>query len=169
MLKALEPIWNVKPETASRVRRRMEAVLSWAKVRGYRQGENPALWRGHLDHLLPATSKVRPLKHHAAMPYREIGTLMASLRADSCTSARAIEFMILTATRRGETFGARWEEIDLDQRIWTVPAPRMLKDMGKLRPASRAASGHPASSRNPPGPRQAHRDGPSPRLRMGSR
>ena len=125
VLKALEPIWNVKPETASRVRRRMEAVLSWAKVRGYRQGENPALWRGHLDHLLPATSKVRPLKHHAATPYREIGTLMASLRADSCTSARAIEFMILTATRRGETFGARWEEMDLGQRMWTVPAPRM--------------------------------------------
>jgi integrase len=125
VLKVLEPIWNVKPETASRLRCRIEAVLSWAKVRRYRQGENPALWRGHLDHLLPAPSKVRPLKHHAAMPYREIGTLMEKLRADSCTSARAIEFMILTATRRGETLGAQWEEIDLDQRMWTVPAARM--------------------------------------------
>jgi integrase len=100
-------------------------VLSWAKVRGFRQGENPAVWRGHLDQLLPSKRKVRRVEHHAALPYREIGTLMSKLRADATTSARALEFMILTATRRGETLGARWEEIDLDQRMWTIPAGRM--------------------------------------------
>ena len=83
VLKVLEPIWKEKPETASRVRGRIEAVLSWAKVRGYRQGENPALWRGHLDQLLPPKKKVRRVEHHAALPYREIGTLMAKLRADA--------------------------------------------------------------------------------------
>ena len=125
VLKALEPIWTEKSETASRVRGRIEAVLSWAKVRGYRQGENPAVWRGHLDQLLPSKRKVRRVEHHAALPYREIGTLMAKLRAETTTSARALEFMILTATRRGETLGARWEEIDLEQRMWTIPAGRM--------------------------------------------
>jgi integrase len=125
VLKALEPIWTKKSETASRVRGRIEAVLNWAKVRGHRQGENPAQWRGHLDQLLPAKRKVRRVEHHTALPYREIGTLMAKLRAETSTSARALEFMILTATRRGESLGARWEEIDLDQRMWTIPAGRM--------------------------------------------
>jgi integrase len=107
------------------VRGRIEAVLSWAKVRGYRQGENPAQWRGHLDQLLPSKRKIRRVEHHAALPYREIGTLIAKLRDETSIQARAVEFLILTATRRGETLGARWDEIDLDQRMWTIPAGRM--------------------------------------------
>jgi integrase len=125
VLKALEPIWTEKPETASRVRGRIESVLNWAKVRGYRNGENPAAWRGHLDHLLPSKRKVRQVAHHAAMPYREVGWLMAKLREERTTAARAVEFMILTASRRGETLGARWEEMDLGQRMWIIPAGRM--------------------------------------------
>jgi len=125
VLKALEPIWTAKPETASRVRGRIERVLDWAKVRGYRDGANPAQWRGHLDHLLPAKRKVRAVEHHAAMPYREVGTLMSNLRAESTVYARCVEFMILTATRRGERLGARWDEFDLDQRMWTIPGNRM--------------------------------------------
>jgi integrase len=125
VLKVLEPLWTKKPETASRVRARIERVLSWAKVRGYREGENPAAWRGHSDQLLPPKRKVRQVAHHAAMPYREIGTLMAKLRFEASLSARAFEFLILTATRTGEALGARWDEIDLEQRMWTIPASRM--------------------------------------------
>ncbi len=125
VLKVLEPIWASKPETASRVRQRVERVLSWAKVRGYRDGENPAQWRGHLDHLLPAKSKVRRVRHHAALPYGEVGAFMALLREVTSITARALEFLILTATRTGETLGARWDEIDLGARMWTIPAGRM--------------------------------------------
>jgi integrase len=125
VLKVLEPIWTKKPETASRVRGRIEAVLNWAKVRGYREGENPAQWRGHLDQLLPGKRKVRQVTHHAAMPYRDIGTLMAKLRSDVTPSARLLEFLILTATRVSETLGARWDEVDFGQRMWTISAGRM--------------------------------------------
>ena len=125
ILKVLEPLWTKKPETASRVRARIERVLSWAKVRGYREGENPAAWRGHIDQLLPPKRKVRQVTHHAAMPYREISTFMDKLRADTTLGARALEFLILTATRTSEALGARWDEIDLDQRMWTIPAGRM--------------------------------------------
>ena len=125
VLKALEPIWTEKTVTASRVRGRIEAVLNWAKARGYRDGENPAAWRGHLDQLLPAKRKVRQVVHHAAMPYREIGTLMARLREETTIASRALEFLILTATRRGETLDARWNEIDLAQAMWVIPAGRM--------------------------------------------
>ena len=125
VLKVLEPIWPEKPETASRVRQRIERVLSWAKVRGYRDGENPAQWRGHLDHLLPAKGKVRAVRHHPALPYQETGTLMGKLREDSSTSGRALEFLILTASRTGEALGARWSEIDLGERMWTVAGDRM--------------------------------------------
>jgi len=123
--KALEPIWSTKPETASRVRGRIESVLDWAKARGYRNGENPARWRGHLDHLLPARTKVRKVVHHAALPYREIGTFMAALRERAALAARALEFAILTAARASEVINARWDEIDLQARVWTVPAERM--------------------------------------------
>ena len=123
--KALEPIWSTKPETASRVRGRIESVLDWAKARGYRNGENPARWRGHLDHLLPARTKVRKVVHHAALPYREIGTFMAALRERAALAARALEFAILTAARTSEVINARWDEIDLQARVWTVPAERM--------------------------------------------
>ena len=125
VVKILEPIWASKPETASRVRQRVERVLSWAKVRGYREGENPAQWRGHLDHLLPAKGKVRAVRHHPALPYQEMGTLMAQLREDSSISGRALEFLILTASRTSEALGALWAEIDVGERMWTVPAARM--------------------------------------------
>jgi integrase len=124
-MKVLGPIWSDKPETASRVRGRIEAVLNWAKVSGYRNGENPALWRGHLDQLLPAKTKVRRVVHHAALPYRDIRTFMAELRGHASISARAFEFLVLTATRTGETLGAAWNEINLDERMWVIPAERM--------------------------------------------
>jgi integrase len=125
VLKVLEPIWTVKPETAGRVRQRIESILDVAKVRGYRDGENPARWRGHLDKLLPARSKVRAVEHHAALPYAQLPALLASLREREAVSARALEFLILTAGRTGEVIGARWGEIDLLDKTWTVPAARM--------------------------------------------
>jgi integrase len=125
VLKVIEPIWHSKTETATRVRGRIEQVLDWAKVRGYRHGENPARWRGHLDKLLPARSKIRKVKHHAAMPYGEIPALMAELRSNESTSARALEFTILTAVRSSELLNARWPEFDLKSRMWVVPAERM--------------------------------------------
>jgi integrase len=123
--KVLEPIWSVKPETANRVRGRIEAVLDWAKVRGFRQGVNPARWRGHLDHLLPARSKVRQVKHHAAMPYDQLGAFMKSLRRCEGVAATALEFLILTVGRTREVIAACWLEIDLTNRVWTLPAERM--------------------------------------------
>jgi integrase len=123
--KVLEPLWSVKPETASRVRGRIERILDWARVRGYRDGENPARWRGHLDHLLPARSKVRQVQHHAALSYCEIGAFMVALREREALAARALEFTILTAARTGETIGAKWDEVDLQAKLWTVPAERM--------------------------------------------
>ena len=125
VMKSLEPIWHAKPETASRLRGRIEAILDWASVRGYRNGENPARWRGHLDKLLPARSKVRKVEHHAALPYRHLPAFMASLRQQEGLAARALEFLILTAARTGEIIGARWEEVDVDERLWTIPADRM--------------------------------------------
>jgi integrase len=125
VMKALEPIWTVKPETAGRVRGRIEAVLNWATTRGYRKGENPARWRGHLDNLLPARSRVRTVTHHSALPHAEIGAFVAALREQEGIAARALEFTILTAARTGETIGARWDEIDLPRKVWTVPGSRM--------------------------------------------
>lgn len=125
VLAALEPIWRTKPETATRVRGRIEAVLDYAKVREWRTGENPARWRGHLDHLLPARSKVAKVEHHAALPWREIGAFMAALRQRDGIAARALEFAILTAARTGEALGATWGEVDLSAALWTVPAARM--------------------------------------------
>jgi integrase len=125
VLKVLEPIWTTKPETASRVRQRIENVLDFAKVRGYRDGENPARWRGHLDKLLPARSKVRRVEHLAALPYAALPPFLANLRRREAAAARALEFLILTAARTGEVIGARWNEIDLVDKTWTVPAARM--------------------------------------------
>ncbi len=125
VMKVLEPIWTAKPETASRLRGRIETILNWAKVRGYRDGENPARWKGHLDHLLPAKSKVRRVQHHAAMPYSQLPEFMAVLHEHDSIGARALEFLILTAARSGEVIGARWREIDLKNKLWTVPAQRM--------------------------------------------
>jgi integrase len=125
VLRVIEPIWHSKTETASRVRGRIEQVLDWAKVRGYRQGENPARWRGHLDKLLPARSKIRKVKHHAAMPYGEIPAFMAELRFNESISARALEFTILTAVRSSELLNAHWPEFNLENRMWVVPPGRM--------------------------------------------
>lgn len=125
VLKALEPIWTTKPETADRVRGRIESILDWAKVRGYRDGENPARWRGHLDKLLPAKRKMRRVKHHTALPYAEVPAFMQELRLREGLGARALEFAILTAARTSEVIGARWSEIGLDAAMWTIPAERM--------------------------------------------
>jgi integrase len=125
VMKALEPIWQTKSETASRLRGRIEAVLDWATVRGYRKGDNPARWRGHLDKLLPARSKVGKVEHHPALPYDELADFVAVLRSQDGIAARALEFLILTATRTGEVIGARWAEIDLGEKMWVVPAARM--------------------------------------------
>jgi integrase len=125
VLKVLEPIWTAKPETAGRVRGRMESILDWAKVRGYRAGENPARWRGHLDKQLPARSKVRRVEHHAALPYAELPGFLVSLREQEGIAARALELAILTAARTGEVIGARWSEMDLVEKTWTLPAARI--------------------------------------------
>ena len=125
VLKVLEPIWTTKPETASRVRQRIENILDSAKARGYRDGENPARWRGHLDKILPARSRVREVEHLAALPYTELPAFLANLRTRDAIAACALEFLILTAARTGEVIGARWSEIDLLDKTWTVPATRM--------------------------------------------
>jgi integrase len=125
VMKVLEPIWSEKTETASRVRGRIESVLDWAKVRGYRAGENPARWRGHLDKLLPRRSKVAKVEHHVALPYADAGAFMRELRAREGTAPRALEFIILTAARVSEAVNAQWNEIDLKRRLWVVPAERM--------------------------------------------
>lgn len=124
VLAILKPIWTEKAETASRVRGRIEKVLDAARAKGFRDGENPARWRGHLDHLLPKQSKLAR-GHHAAMPYEEVAAFIGKLRAKEATAALALEFCILTAARSGEVLGARWSEIDMDKKIWTVPANRM--------------------------------------------
>jgi integrase len=152
VLKVLEPIWSDKTETASRVSGRMEAILEWAAARGYRHGDNPARWRGHLDKLLPRRSKVAKTEHHAALPYPEIGAFLIEMRKLGGVSPAALEFTILTAARTGEVIGARWPEFDLAAKLWTIPGERMkagrehrvplsgraveiLKEMAQLRKA----------------------------------
>ena len=125
VMQALDPIWSTKVETASRVRGRIESILDWAKTRGYRQGDNPARWRGHLDTQLPPRSKVARVKHYPALPYSEIGTFIVGLREQGGVAARALELTILCATRSGETIGATWMEIDVDAATWTIPGERM--------------------------------------------
>lgn len=124
VLDTLKPLWTQKPETASRLRGRIEKVLDAAKARGFRDGENPARWRGHLDHLLPKPSKLTR-GHHAAMEYERVANFISRLRGREAVAASALEFCILTAARSGEVLGARWSEINLLERIWTIPAARM--------------------------------------------
>ncbi len=124
VLAALEPIWKTKPETASRVRGRIEVVLDYAKTREWRSGENPARWRGHLENLLPARSKVARIEHHAALPWQALGAFMIELRPQNGIAACALEFAILTAARTGEVIGARWGEVDMQQALWIVPPDR---------------------------------------------
>jgi integrase len=137
--RALEPIWRDKTETASRLRGRIEAVLDWATVRGYRQGDNPARWRGHLDRLLPARAKVQRVEHHAALPYLEIGAFMSQLREQDGMSAFALQFLVLTATRTSEVLNATWSEIDLSAAVWTIPADRMKAGREHRIPLSKPA------------------------------
>lgn len=125
IVRVLEPIWHKKPETASRVRGRIERILDWAKVRGYRTAENPARWRGHLDQLFPSRRKVARVKHHAALSIESLPELYARLARARGTAALALRFVILTAARAGEVTGARWSEIDLDAKAWKVPPERI--------------------------------------------
>jgi integrase len=125
VMKVIEPIWNTKTETARRIRGRIEVILDWAKVRGYRSGENPARWRGQMDQLLPARSKLNSVKHHAALPYSELPDFMNALRVIPGNSAAALEFLILTATRTSEVIYAKWAEVDFKKKLWVVPAVRM--------------------------------------------
>ena len=122
-LQVLEPIWSTTPVLAPLVRARIESVLDWATVRGYRSGENPARWKGHLKHLLPAQSRIHTVAHFSSLPYAEMPDFVTELRAIPDLSARALEFTILTAARTGEVIGARWSEIEAC--TWTVPASRM--------------------------------------------
>jgi integrase len=138
-LACLEPIWRAKPETASRVRGRIEAVLNAAKVHGLRSGDNPAQWRGHLALLLPTKTKVRRIKHHAALPYGELPTFMAALRLQPGFAARALEFAILTGARTNEALGATWSEIDLIAGTWVIPPERMKAHREHRVPLSDAA------------------------------
>lgn len=124
VMQVLEPIWRKTPETATRVRQRIEATLDWATAHNYRSGENPARWRGHLDKLLPKRSKVRAVKHHKAMAYAELPQFFTELLKKETISAKALAFTILTAARSGETRGARASEINLSAALWTVPAER---------------------------------------------
>lgn len=139
VLKVLQPIWKVKPETASRLRGRIEAVLDGARARGWRTGENPARWKGHLSELLAAPHKLRPVEHHPALPWRDVGPFIEDLRAIEGTVAAALEFTILTAARSGEVRGARWGEIDLNEAVWLVPASRMKAGKAHRVPLSGAA------------------------------
>ncbi len=133
ILKILQPIWNAKTETASRVRGRIEKVLDRAKALKLRSGENPARWKGHLDQLLPARSQVAPVEHHAALSYRQLPAFMTKLRERDGVSARALEFTILTVARTGDTIGAKWSEIDRREKLWTVPAERVKGKKGARR------------------------------------
>jgi integrase len=135
VVESLEKIWTTKTETAKRVRGRIEAVLDWAKVRGYRSGDNAARWSGHLDKILAKPSKVKAVAHHPAMPWRDVPAFMLKLRSKQWPSYRALEFTILTATRTSAVIRARWPEIDFEQRLWTVQPGRVGSKItdGKLR------------------------------------
>jgi len=139
VLSILKPIWNTKTETAKRVQGRIENILDYAAAHGYRDQTNPARWRGHLDKLLPRPTRIKKPVHHPAMPYADLPAFMAELRANGSVSALALQLLILTATRTSEVLKARWEEIDLEARTWTVPASRMKGGREHRVPLSDAA------------------------------
>jgi integrase len=139
VLRVLEPIWRTKPETAVRVRGRIENVLDWCRARKLRDGANPALWRGHLKHLLPARKKKGTVRHHPAMPWQELPAFMAALRTNSAMSARALEFTILTAARTSEAILTTPSEFDLAEGVWHVPATRMKASVDHRVPLSERA------------------------------
>jgi integrase len=128
VLRVLEPIWTKKPETATRLRGRIERILDWARVMGYRSGENPARWRGHLDKLLASALNRKHRKHHCALAYEKVGAFLQDLRAQEGTAARALEFLILNTSRTNEVIGAKPEELDLNKGVWTIPAERMKSE-----------------------------------------
>lgn len=140
VIKVLDPIWQTKTETATRVRQRIEAVLSWATANKYRSGPNPAAWEGNLEHALPKAMKVKRVKHHPALPWQDVPAFVARLREHRGTGPRALEFLILTAARSGEVRLATWDEIDLAARLWTVPAERMKAGKVHHVPLSEAAA-----------------------------
>jgi integrase len=139
VMRVLEPLWRTRTETASRLRGRIESVLSWATVRGYREGENPARWRGHLDKLLPKRSKVQAVRHHPALPYADMPDFMVALKEQAGVASLALQFAILTAARTQEVLGMHWDEIDLEQAVWMVPAGRMKAGREHRVPISPAA------------------------------
>lgn len=139
VMKILEPIWATKAETASRLRGRIESVLDWATVKKFRSGENPARWKGHLDHLLPEKSKLTKSKHHPALPWQQMAAFMPTLQSQAGTAALALQFTILTAARSGEVRGMTWDEVDLPNRMWVVPAERMKAGSEHRVPLSDAA------------------------------
>jgi integrase len=137
--RALDAIWKTKNETATRVRGRIEKVLDWAKVAGLRTGDNPARWKGHLDAMLAKPSQVQKVVSHPALPFAQIGSFMKALRQEESIAAKALEFTILTAGRTGEIIGTRWEEINLDAAVWTIPAERMKMNKEHRVPLPRRA------------------------------
>jgi integrase len=139
VLKCLTPIWNDRTETATRVRGRIESILDWATAKKYRQGDNPARWRGLLENLLANPNKLANVKHHPALPYGQVSAFMTALRTREGIAARAVEFAVLTAARSGEVRGATWAEIDLDAALWVIPAERMKMDREHRVPLSTAA------------------------------
>lgn len=136
VLKVINPIWTTISETASRVRNRIEIILNWAKVSGFRSGENPARWHGHLENILPKRSEVQKTKHFAALPYKLISNFMFDLKQQTGIAALGLEFLILTATRTNEVMGATWREIDLETMTWTIPAERMKAEKSHRIPLS---------------------------------
>jgi integrase len=140
IVKVLEPIWKTIPETASRVRGRIEKILGWAQVRGFRSGDNPARWRGHLQELFPAKGKIQKTKNHPALPFTDLPAFMVELRDRPSITAAALEFTILTAARSGEVLGATWDEIDFAAKTWTIPAARMKAGKAHKVPLSNRAA-----------------------------
>lgn len=139
VIAVLEPIWSKKTETASRLRGRIESILDWARVRGHRDGENPARWKGHLDKVFPAQSQIRQVRHFQALAVKAAPAFMARLAVQEGASALALRFLILTAARSGEVRGAEWGEIDFEHAVWTIPASRMKAKREHRVPLSDAA------------------------------
>lgn len=139
LVAALQPIWTSKTETAGRVRQRIEVILDWARVMGYRSADNPARWQGNLSEILPKPSKVKRVQHHRALPYAQVPGFIAKLRQRTGIVALALEFQILTASRTGEVIGATWSEIDLASTTWSVPADRIKAGRTHRVPLSRRA------------------------------
>ncbi len=139
VLRVLEPVWLEKPSVGNMLRLRLEAILKWAKSAGYREGENPARWKEHLDNLLPSHVKIAPQVHHPALEYQDVPKLMAELAAVPTVPAQALRFLTLTAARVGEVTGATWDEIDLEAKVWVIPASRMKANRELRIPLSDAA------------------------------